>query len=132
MANEDNDFYLGAAEQRLRVLEAAKQRAVADLSEARACNDYEAAGVEIQTIASLDDQKASLIRLHQAHVQSQQQAQPVPQTAEEWRTKAVERMTPDDGLQVARGSKYAKDLDWNDPNVRKGYEEASRRRARGE
>ena len=41
-------------------------------------------------------------------------------------------MTPDDGLQLAKTSKYGKNLDWSDPNVRNGYAEAQRRRYRGE
>jgi hypothetical protein len=41
-------------------------------------------------------------------------------------------MSADDGLLVARNSKYGSNLDWNDPNVQAGYQEMQRRRGRGE
>ena len=41
-------------------------------------------------------------------------------------------MTLEDGLEVAKTSKYGKDLSFDDPNVQAGYREMMARRARGE
>jgi hypothetical protein len=41
-------------------------------------------------------------------------------------------MTWQDGLDLAKTSKYGKDLSFDDPNVRAGYAEVMARRARGE
>ena len=41
-------------------------------------------------------------------------------------------MTWQDGLDLARTSKYGADIDANDPNVQAGFREVMARRARGE
>jgi hypothetical protein len=80
----------------------------------------------------LTQQQNSLQALCQGYIQSQQPAQPEQLTEEERSARPWHKMTPDDGLALARTSKYGKSLDWNDPNVRSGYSEAMRRRHRGE
>ena len=130
--SDDSDYYLGIAQHRLNELEAARAHALAAIASAKASNDYESGADGVQCLANLDSEKANLLRLHQQYVQSQNPPPPPPQSREEWKAKPVERMSADDGLQVARGSKYGGSLDWNDPHVRAGWEEAQRRRARGE
>ena len=49
-----------------------------------------------------------------------------------WRDKPIELMERNDAMEVWRGRKYAKDLDWADPNVKAGPPEAPRRGTRGE
>lgn len=131
MANQDDDLYQ-AAERQFKSLSAARKRSEAMLAEYRADNNLEGIGEALQEIGNIDAAASNLSNLARRHAQSQQAPPQVPQTAEEWRTKAVERMTPEDGLLVARKSKYGADLDWNDPNVRRGWEEMQRRRGRGE
>jgi hypothetical protein len=128
-----SDFYQESAEARLQRLNYQRQMALVNLQEAKMTGDLHSGGEYAQEIADIDAAKANLIRLHNAYLQSQQPAQQPEQTAEEWRVKAAERMTPDDGLKAAiNGSKYAAGLDWNDPNVQRGYQEMQRRRGRGE
>jgi hypothetical protein len=127
------DFYQESAEARMERLMYQRQLALTNLQEAKATGDHFAGGEAAQEIADIDNAAANLARLHNSYLQSKQPASQPEQTAEEWRTKSVERMTPDDGLRAAtNGSKYAAGLDWNDPNVQKGYAEVQRRRGRGE
>jgi hypothetical protein len=72
-----------------------------------------------------------LATLHDQFVASKTPAQTGPQTREEWQAKPVEHMNYDDA-QVFQESKYGKNLNWNDENMRAGYQEAMRRRQRGE
>jgi hypothetical protein len=126
------DFYDSAARQRYAILEAAKARCLADLAEHRANGDEHSAAEELQVLATLNDQQASLQRLHQQY-QAQQNPPPPPrQTPEQLRAKPAEQMTWADGLEIARQSKYGKNLSFEDPNVVAGYHEANRRRGRGE
>ena len=127
-----DDFYVSARAARFRPDRGrAESRAFADLADAKASADYETAGYAVQTLANLDAEARNLANLHEQYVRSQ--IRPPPEiSAEEKAAKPWNRMTPDDALELARQSKYGKDLDWNDPHVRAGYQEAQRRRARGE
>ena len=129
---DDADYYLGIAQHRLNELEAARAHALAAIASAKAAGDYEGGADAVQCVANLDTEKQNLLRLHQQYVQSQSPPPPTPLSREEWRARPVERMTPEDGLAVARNSKYGGDLNWNDANVRLGWEEAQRHKARGE
>jgi hypothetical protein len=123
-----DDFHTESARKRLAYLDAQRQQVVANLAISKNDNDHDSAAEEIQQIANIDAQRNNLINLHQQYEASQRPAQQVPQTKEEWRVKAAERMTPEDGLEVARGSRHGKDLDWNNPDVQRGYQEMMRRR----
>lgn len=127
-----DDFYTHSAAQRMQTLEAGRAQALANLEQAKASADYDSAGEAIQNIADIEAEKANLVRLHQQYVQSQQPAAPPELSSEERAAKPLERMSWNDALDLAKTSKYAKDLSWDDPNVRAGYFEAQRRRARGE
>jgi hypothetical protein len=128
-----SDFYQDSAEARMERLNYQRQLALLNLQEAKATGDLHSGGEAAQEIADIDAAKANLVRLHNSYLQSQQGAYQPEQTAEEWRTKSVERMDANDGLRVAtNGSKYAAGLDWSDPNVQAGYREVQRRRGRGE
>jgi hypothetical protein len=126
------DFYVEAAAQRANMIEAELASAKADLAAYKANNDVESAGSTVQQIANLTAEQQNLSNLYSAYVQSQQPPAPIPQTAEELRVKSWDKMTYDDALQLAKTSKYGRDLNWNDPNVIAGYREAQRRRSRGE
>jgi hypothetical protein len=130
--NMSEDFYDSAARERYAVLEAAKARCLADLAEHRANGDQHSAAEELQVLATLNDQQVSLQRLHQQYQAQMNPPQPPRQTPEELRVKPAEKMTWQDGLEIARNSKYGKNLDFNDPNVVAGYHEAVRRRQSGE
>jgi hypothetical protein len=127
------DFYQESAEARMERLNYQRQLALTNLQEAKATGDHFAGGEAAQEIADIDAAMGNLVRLHNSYLQSQQPQHEPEQTAEEWRVKAAERMSPSDGLRAAiNGSKYAAGLDWNDPNVQAGYREVQRRKARGE
>jgi hypothetical protein len=126
------DFYSDAASQRLAQIEAMRAQALADLATSKANSDYESAAASVQTIANLEAEKANVANLHRSYVASQTVPTPPELTREERDAKPWNRMTPDDALEIARGSKYGKDLNWDNPDVRAGWAEAQRRRSRGE
>jgi hypothetical protein len=126
------DFYSDAASQRLQQIEAQRAQVLADLANARANADYESAAASVQQIANLEAEKANVASLHLNYVASQTPPTPVELSAEEKAAKPLSRMDWNDGLELARTSKYGKNLDWNDPHVAAGYREALARRGRGE
>lgn len=123
-----SDFYEDAARQRYATLEAAKARVLADLAESKATGNDIAAAEELQTLATLNDQIASLNRLHQQYQQQQNPPSPVPETDQEWMSKSAEKMNYDDVARMASKSKYG----FDDGAFRAGISEVARRRARGE
>jgi hypothetical protein len=132
MAHQDDDLVQGV-EQQIKVLRAARSHSEALLAEYRADGNTYGIAEQLQEIANLDSSARNLTDLAQRHARAQQAPPQIPQTREELRVKPAERMTPQDGLDVATAnSKYGKGLDWNDPNVRRGWEEVQRRRSRGE
>jgi hypothetical protein len=127
-----DDFYTQAARARAETIEMQIAASRADLLVHRNQGDLQAAGDAVQQIANLEAERANLTTLYNNYVASQQPAQPEVLTDEERNARPWHKMTPDDGLALARTSKYGKNLDWSDPNVRSGYAEAQRRRHRGE
>jgi hypothetical protein len=127
-----SDFYRDSAERRLAQLSANRAASIADLEAHKLNGDHDAAGEVIQNLANIDAERANLTQLYQSYVQSQQPRQPDVLTDEERNARPWHKMTADDGLQLAKTSKYGKSLDWNDPHVRAGYVEAQNRRHRGE
>jgi hypothetical protein len=127
-----DDFYLQAARARAGQLDAELAAAKADLAAHRSNQDHYAASASVQQIANLTSEQRNLHDLCAAYVQSQQPPQREQLTDEERNARPWHKMTPDDALQLAKTSKYGRDLDWNNPSVRAGYVEAQRRKARGE
>lgn len=127
-----SDFYRDAAARRMELLQAERAAATADLQAAKSNGDYDGAASAVQQLADLDAAAANLGNLYSRHVQSQTPAAPEQLSAEEQHAKPWSRMTPQDALELARGSRYGKNLDFNDPHVRAGWAEANRRKARGE
>ena len=85
-----------------------------------------------EEMARADSREQNLVELHQQYVASQAPPEPVELTPEEKHAKPWDRMDWQDGLDLARTSKYGDDLSHNDPNVVAGYAEVMRRRQRGE
>lgn len=132
MSHEDDDLVEGV-ERQYKIINAARSHTQAQLDEYRADNNSYGIAEALQEIANLDSSARNLSDLVQRHTQSQQRQAPIPQTPEELRVKPAEKMTWQDGLDVAiSGSKYGKDLSFDDPNVRAGYAEVMRRRQAGE
>jgi hypothetical protein len=127
-----DDFYSDVTRSRLEAFQAARQRALADLSEAKAGGNYDQASESIQEIANIDAASQNLVKLHNSYVQSQQPPQQAPQTDAEWMSKAPERMDYADAMKIHQKSRYAGNLDHNDPLVQAGYREVMARRGRGE
>lgn len=127
-----DDFYTQSAGTRAVQIEAERSEALADLARARADGDIQNAAFYVQKLADLDAAGRNLLALHQNYVASQQPPVQEPATEGEIQARPWNRMTPDDALSLARKSKYASDLDWNDPNVRAGWQEMQRRRRAGE
>ena len=124
-----DDFLLSAAQQRLKVLQAARQRAIADLGEYETMGDEDSAGQEIQRIANLDAEATNLTNLAQRHAQSQQG--PAAPRPDAWRGKRTDEMNYDDALAMIRDtSRYGKNLTHND--LQAGYSEVQRKRQAGE
>jgi hypothetical protein len=126
------DFYQYAAQQRAAELEAQKAQALADLAQYKAANDYQGAAGAVQQIANLEAERNNLAVLHDQYVRSQTPVAPPELTAEEKAAKPWDKMTWEDGLDLARTSKYGADLTHDNPNVQAGYREVMARRARGE
>jgi hypothetical protein len=127
-----DDFYVQSAAKRASMIEAELAAAKADLAAFKANNDVDSAGNAVQQIANLTAEQQNLTNLYTAYVRSQQPPQAEELTDAERFNRPWHKMTPDDALALAKTSKYAKNLDWNDPNVKAGWAEAQRRRHRGE
>lgn len=123
------DFYVKAAKAQYQALQTARAQALSDLEAAKQNDDKWAAAQSVQQLADLASAQENLGRLVSQYAASQQPAPPLSE--EERMARPLERMTPDDGLAIARTSRYARDLSWNDPFVQAGAAEAARRRSRG-
>jgi hypothetical protein len=127
------DFYISAGERRAAQLEAERAAAQADLTAFRAQGDYDSAAEAIQRLADIDSASRNLHNLYERYIQSQQPRYAPPENDAERMAKSWDKMSWQDGLDAAtHGSKYASNLDFNDPNVRRGYQEVLRRRSRNE
>ena len=127
-----SDFYIESGETRLQEIAAERAEALATLERSKANADYQTAGVAVQQIANLDTEQANLVGLYNRYVASQQ---PPPQhvpTLEERRARPISAMDWNDIVEMTRQSKYAKNIQPDDPNMIAGWYEGQRRRARGE
>jgi hypothetical protein len=127
-----DDFYLQAGAQRLAQIEAEKAAALADLAAHKANHDQDSAGASIQQIANLDVELANLGNLYQRYQASLNPPAPPEPSKEEREARPWNRMDWTDVTNLARQSKYARDIRPDDPNLIAGWQEAQRRRARGE
>jgi hypothetical protein len=127
-----DDFYLSAGQQRLAQIEAERATALADLAAHKANHDQDSAAAAIQQIANLDVEAANLGNLYQRYHQSQNPPPPPEPSPEERAARPINRMDWSDVVEMTRQSKYAKNIRPDDPNLIAGYNEAMRRRARGE
>ncbi len=127
-----DDFYSDVARQRFNEIAAARAQATADLEQAKASFDTEAATAAVQTIADLDAQRTNLAALYNSYVASQTPPQPREVSREERAARPWQNMDWQDVVEMTRGSKYARDIRPDDPNLIAGWQEAQRRKARGE
>jgi hypothetical protein len=126
----DDNWLLQRGAERLGQINAARSQAVADLERAKSEYDDSAAMDAIQQIADLDQAAASLNALYSRYTASQT---PPPQPSQEERkARTWDRMDWQDIVDMTRQSKYAKNIRPDDPNMIAGYQEAMRRRGRGE
>ena len=126
------DFYEDAARQRFAELEASRAQILADLHQAKASGDAYQAADAVQRLADLDAAARNLADLHDRYARSQNPPPPPEISRDERMAKPLDRMDWSDALELAKTSKYGQDLKPDDPNVRAGYAEVQRRRARGE
>jgi hypothetical protein len=97
-----SDFYQDSAQRRLQQIEAERAAAMADLAAHRLNSDYDSAGQVIQQVANLDSERANLTALYQRYVAENTPRQPEQRTQEELEHLPWNKMTPDDGLQLAK------------------------------
>jgi hypothetical protein len=126
------DPYVKLARRQYQDLQAGISGAQADLEAFRQSGDKQSARAALQQIADLTAQQRNLSVLHDQCVASKTVPQQPAQSTEQWQHKPPEAMNYDDALQVFKTSKYGKDLDWQNKDVQAGYQEAMRRRQRGE
>jgi hypothetical protein len=127
-----DDFKADAARRRLQQIQAERAAAVADLAAHETNSDYDSAAYTAQQIADLDGQAQRVVDLYQRHVQSQQPRQREYLTPEERAARPVEKMDWSDAVELARTSRYGKNIKADDPRMVAGYWEAQRRKGRGE
>jgi hypothetical protein len=126
-----DDWYVSVGQQRLQEINAMRSQAMADLEQAKAY-DNESASDAIQRIANCDAERANLSALYSQYVQAMNPPRPPEPSKEERAARPWDRMDWQDVVDLARQSKYAKDIRPDDPGLVAGWNEARRRRARGE
>lgn len=130
MANDD--FYSRAAAQRMAMIEAERAAHLADLAAHRANGDTESAAGVVQALANVEAERQNLVNLHQQYIASQNPAAPPEPSKEERAARTFDRMDWRDIVEMTRQSKHCKNISETDPNMIAGWQEAQRRRARGE
>jgi hypothetical protein len=124
------DKYWQASQNALRATDYEMARAQSDLNSYVAAGDKENAAVAVSELANLARQRENITLLQQQYAASKQ---PPPQpSAEERASRPWQKMDWQDVVDLARGSKYGKNIQANDPDLIAGYNEAMRRRSRGE
>jgi hypothetical protein len=126
------DFYSDAARRRLDQLNAEAQQALADLANAKANDDYDTAAVLVERLGDIQSAQAKVNQIHAEYLRSQNPPPPPQPSKEERASRPWDRMTWDDALDMARTSKYGRNLRHDDPHVQAAYREVQARRARGE
>jgi hypothetical protein len=124
------DWYIERGQQRLAALRAGRAQAIADLELAKRDGDADGADTAIAVLADINQQEQATIALYNQYQQSQM---PPPEPSKEERAaRPIDRMDWSDIVEMTRQSKYAKNIRPDDPNMIAGWQEAQRRRARGE
>jgi hypothetical protein len=127
-----DDFYAEAFRARMQQISAERAAALADLEAAKLNGDHGLAGTAEQNIADLDAAAGNLQNLAQRYVASQNPPQPPEPSKEERAARPWNRMDWEDVANLARTSKYARNIRSDDPGLVAGWNEAQRRRQRGE
>lgn len=126
------DFYLESLQERLAQLDAERAAHLADLQAHRSNGDRTSASVAIQDIANCEAARQNVMELGNRYIASQQPPQAPELSAEERAAKSIHRMDWRDVVDMTRTSKYARNIEPNDPKMIAGYQEAMRRKSRGE
>jgi hypothetical protein len=121
-----DEFLYRSTVKQYQTLQAGRDEAVANLSNARRCGDEETAAENISYIAEIDARIRDLNDLCNRHIASQ--TPPPPPTLEERRAKPWEKMDYSDVWEMSK-SKYGPP---DEASFRAGIAEAQRRRQRGE
>ena len=127
-----DDWYVEMGRQRLLEINAARSQALADLEQAKANYDSDSASDAIQRVANADAERANLSNLYDQYVRSITPPAPLEVSLEERRARPFSAMDWNDVVEMTRQSKYARNIRPDDPNMIAGYQEAMRRKARGE
>jgi hypothetical protein len=88
----DQDFKAQAAQQRLKVLQAARQQVAANISRYEAEGDLDSAADEMQAYANLETEENNLISSYQRHVARNTPREPAAISDSEFLAMAPERM----------------------------------------
>jgi hypothetical protein len=127
-----DDFLTNSARQRFEQIQAERAAAQADLMAHKSNSDTYSAAQSIQQLANLAADEQNLTTLYNNYVQSQQPRQREYLTPEERAAKPIHKMDWSDAVDLARTSRYGKNIKADDPNMIAGWHESQRRRARGE
>src|SRR5262245_31056297 len=110
-----DDFYLRGARKRREELDLQYQAQTTALAQAKFDGDEYAAGTAIQAMADILGECERLGRLEEQYVRSQNPPAPAPVSAEQRAARQWHEMDGQDVVDMVRTSKYAKNVDWNDP-----------------
>lgn len=115
-----DDFKLQAAQQRLKVLQAAKQQVAANISRYEAEGDLDSASDEIQAFSNLESEEQNLVNSYQRYQAASAPRQPEPISNSEFLAMSPERMLQHPELvdRVFSKSKYYTPGMWGEPEVR--------------
>jgi hypothetical protein len=102
------------------------------LSEAVKQQDEYSEAAEMQNIANVRAERKNLVNEYNEEMVRQQPRRPEYLTPEERAARPIEKMDWSDTVELARTSRYGRNLKPDDPHMVAGYYEARRRRGRGE
>lgn len=129
-----DDFKAKAAQQRLKVLQAARQQVAANISRYEAEGDLDSAADEIQAYANLETEEQNLVNSYQRYQAASAPRQPEPISDSEFLAMSPERMLQHPELvdRVFSKSKYYTPGQWSEPavadGVRRGLAEIEKRK----
>jgi transcription elongation GreA/GreB family factor len=122
-----DDFLYKSAAKQYQVLQAGRDEAVANISNARRYGDEDTAAENIQYLANIDSQIRDLTDLCNRHVASQTPAPPA--TDQEILAKPLDQMNHNEWYRyLNKTTKHGLD----EAGYREGIAEVARRRARGQ
>jgi hypothetical protein len=114
-----DDFKARAAEQRLKVLSAAKSQVAANIALYESNGDLDSAADELQAYANLETEENNLVSSYQRHVARNAPRDPGPISDTEFMAMSPERMLqhPETVDRIFSKSKYYSKDQWGDPEV---------------